>query len=91
MPASIRVTTKKIRMSYPHIWERDQNGKYGLTVLIPQHDRPGDPVPASERKTGIRNVRHGRRFCFAAVPDDFIVPFCDDLISRLPDPAFAVP
>ena len=39
MPAIIRVTTKKIRMSYPHIWERDQNGKYSMTVLIPKSDK----------------------------------------------------
>ena len=39
MASSFKVTTKKIRMSYPHIWEKDQNEKYSMTVLVPKSDK----------------------------------------------------
>lgn len=36
--AETRFNTRRVRFSYPHLFQKDQNGKYSLQVLIPKDD-----------------------------------------------------
>lgn len=36
--AETKFNTGKVRVSYPHVFEKDQNGKYSLVALIPKTD-----------------------------------------------------
>lgn len=38
MPDVTRFNTGKVRISYPHIFQKDQNGKYSLVALVPKTD-----------------------------------------------------
>lgn len=36
--ADLKFNTRKVRISYPHLFERDTNGKFSLVALIPKSD-----------------------------------------------------
>ena len=62
-----------------------------LIVFIPQRNRPFDSFSAVQRLSAIKDMGHGGRFYLAAVPDGFILPLCDDLISGLSDSGLTIP
>lgn len=37
--AELKFNTRKVRLSYPHVFEKDTNGKYSLVALIPKEDK----------------------------------------------------